>query len=274
MRATQLGEQGERVRHARLESARRVIEEASSGKVDFVLVTGDTFENNGVDRIKVREVAKILGAAGCPVYLIPGNHDPLTPGSVWETRHGASFPNLHVLKTPEPVDVAGAILYPCPVLASDSKEDPTAWIQADPGKIAIGIAHGSVENAGYEQVMPIARHAAGSTGWTIWRWATFIPRRFTRMMTVRSAWRTREHMRQRGSRNTPAATCWWSRFRTAAPRHKFRPCGRAAWSGCRIAARSSSLARWESWRRNWMRCRRRSARWWSAFWKERSWPRS
>lgn len=164
MRATQLGEKGERVRHARLESARRAIEEARSGKVDFVLVTGDTFENNGVDRIKVREVAKILGAAGCPVYLIPGNHDPLTPGSVWEDAAWGEFPDLHVLRTPEPVDVAGAILYPCPVLAGDSKEDPTAWINTDPSKIAIGLTHGSVENAGYEQTIPIARDAATAHG--------------------------------------------------------------------------------------------------------------
>ena len=80
MRATQLGEKGERVRHARLESARRVIEEARREKVDFVVVAGDTFENNGVDRLKVREVAKILGGAGCPVYLIPGNHDASDAG--------------------------------------------------------------------------------------------------------------------------------------------------------------------------------------------------
>ena len=37
MRATQLGEKGERVRHARLESARRVIEEGRREQVDFVV---------------------------------------------------------------------------------------------------------------------------------------------------------------------------------------------------------------------------------------------
>ena len=150
MRATQLGDKGERVRHARLESARRVIEEARRETVDFVVVAGDTFENNGVDRIKVREVAKILGGAGCPVFLISGNHDALTPGSVWEDAVWSEFPNLHVLAKAEPVEVAGGVLYPCPVFAGDSKEDPTAWIHADTSKIAIGIAHGSVENAGYE----------------------------------------------------------------------------------------------------------------------------
>ena len=160
MRATQLGEKGERVRHARLESARRVIEEARRQKVDFVIVAGDTFENNGVDRLKVREAAKILGSAGCPVYVIPGNHDPVTSGSVWEDAAWSQFSNLRVLKTAEPLELESAILYPCPVLAGDSKEDPTAWIHAETTKIAIGIAHGSVENAGYEQTMPIPRSAA------------------------------------------------------------------------------------------------------------------
>jgi DNA repair exonuclease SbcCD nuclease subunit len=164
MRAAQLGEKGERVRHARLESARRVTEEARRHEVDLMVVAGDTFENNGVDRIKVREVAKILGAAGCLVYLIPGNHDPLTPGSVWEDAAWGEFPNLHVLRKAEPVEVADATLYPCPVFAGDSKEDPTSWIHADRSRIAIGIAHGSVENAGYEQALPIRRDAAAVHG--------------------------------------------------------------------------------------------------------------
>ena len=164
MRAAHLGDKGERVRLARLESARRVVEEARREKVDLMLVAGDTFEDNGVDRIKVREVAKILGGAGCPVYLIPGNHDPFTPGSVWEDAAWGEFSNLHVLTEAVPVEVSGAVLYPCPVFAGDSKEDPTAWIHSHPDKIAIGIAHGSVENAGYEQAMPIPRNAPGLRG--------------------------------------------------------------------------------------------------------------
>ena len=48
MRAAMLGEKGERVRMARLESARRVVELARHEQVDVVLVAGDTFEDNGV----------------------------------------------------------------------------------------------------------------------------------------------------------------------------------------------------------------------------------
>jgi DNA repair exonuclease SbcCD nuclease subunit len=160
MRAAMLGEKGERVRMVRLESARRVIELARHEQVDFVLVAGDTFEDNGVDRIKVREVAKILGGAQCPVYIIPGNHDPIMPGSVWEESVWAEWHNIHLLTVQTPVELPGATLYPCPVSAKDSRDDPTGWILPVNGSIAIGIAHGSVETPAYEQAAPVARQAA------------------------------------------------------------------------------------------------------------------
>jgi DNA repair exonuclease SbcCD nuclease subunit len=165
MRAAMLGDKGERVRNARLESARHVADWARREQVNFVLVAGDTFEDNGVARLKIREVAKILGSAGCPVYIIPGNHDPIMPGSVWEDPVWSEWPSLHVLTRPEPVPVPGGTLYPCPVSASDSHDDPTGWISPVGDAIAIGIAHGSVENPAYgEQVAPVARNAAEVRG--------------------------------------------------------------------------------------------------------------
>jgi DNA repair exonuclease SbcCD nuclease subunit len=160
MRAAMLGDKGERVRTARLESARRVIELARRERVDFILLAGDTFEDNGVERIKVREVAKILGGAQCPVYVIPGNHDLIMPGSVWEESTWREWPNIHLLMEQTPVEVPGATLYPCPVSAKDSRDDPTGWIRPINGGIAIGIAHGSVESAAYEQAAPVGRNAA------------------------------------------------------------------------------------------------------------------
>jgi DNA repair exonuclease SbcCD nuclease subunit len=164
MRATMLGDKGERVRAARLESARSAVECARREHVDFVVVAGDTFEHNGVERLKVREVAKMLGGAGCPVFLIPGNHDPLTAGSVWDDAVWTEWPNLRILTRPEPVDTATAVLYPCPVSAGDSRDDPTAWIHAGGDAIAIGIAHGTVESAAYEATLPIRRDAASLRG--------------------------------------------------------------------------------------------------------------
>src|SRR5690349_9702513 len=128
MRAAQFGEKGESVRGARLESARRVILTARSEGVDFVLVAGDTFEHNGVERLKIREVARILGGAPCPVYIIPGNHDPVMAGSVWEDPVWAEWPSVHVATRAQPIAIPGGTLYACPGAAGDSREDPTSWI--------------------------------------------------------------------------------------------------------------------------------------------------
>jgi DNA repair exonuclease SbcCD nuclease subunit len=57
-----------------------------------------------------------------------------------------------------------AMIYPCPVSAGDSRDDPTGWVKASGDSIAIGIAHGSVENAAYGQTLPIPRDAATLRG--------------------------------------------------------------------------------------------------------------
>lgn len=166
MRAAQVGEAGTQVRDERLASARRVVEAARSAGVEFILVAGDTFEDNGVDRILAQRVADILGGFGGPVYVIPGNHDPLIPGSVWEHPAWKSAENVQVLRDEKAVDVPGGRLYPCPVRAKRSAKDPTAWIPIEAGRgIRIGLTHGTVEGIHQEEPdYPIARDAAARRG--------------------------------------------------------------------------------------------------------------
>ena len=54
MRVSHVGEAGARVREERLAAARRVVEAAREGAADFMLVAGDTFEDNGVDRVLIQ----------------------------------------------------------------------------------------------------------------------------------------------------------------------------------------------------------------------------
>jgi DNA repair exonuclease SbcCD nuclease subunit len=166
MRASHVGAAGPRVRDARLEAARRVVQLAKDHQVDFLLVAGDTFEDNAVDRVLIQKVADILASAQRPVYIIPGNHDPLVPGSVWQHASWTGSTDLEVLAEKRPVEVAGGRLYPCPVFEKHSAKDPTAWIQAADGDgIAVGLAHGSVEGGTGEFVdYPIPRDAAARCG--------------------------------------------------------------------------------------------------------------
>jgi DNA repair exonuclease SbcCD nuclease subunit len=100
------------------------------------------------------------------VYVIPGNHDPLMPGSVWEHPAWSSNENVQVLRQEQPVEVPGGILYPCPVKERHSGKDPTAWIRAEVALgIGIGLAHGTVDGIyADEPDYPISRDAAMRTG--------------------------------------------------------------------------------------------------------------
>jgi DNA repair exonuclease SbcCD nuclease subunit len=166
MRATALGRAGARVREERLVAGQRVVEAAKNSQVDFILIAGDLFEHNAVDRVLVQKVADILGSLGGPVLIIPGNHDPLTRGSVWEHPAWKASANVRVLREEGPIEVPGGIVYPCPVLERHSGRNPTAWIPAErTGAIRVGLAHGTVEGVRQDEPdYPIPRDAAERTG--------------------------------------------------------------------------------------------------------------
>lgn len=50
---------------------------------EFVVVAGDVFEDNHVAPGVVSRSLEAMRAIGVPVYLLPGNHDPLDAGSVY-----------------------------------------------------------------------------------------------------------------------------------------------------------------------------------------------
>ncbi len=166
MKATHVCEAGTRVREERLKAARRVVEAARRAGAEFILVAGDTFEDNGVDRILVQKVADILADFERPVYVIPGNHDPLVPGSVWEHPVWRSNEKVRILREERPVEVPGGLLYPCPAREKHSSRDPVAWIPGgDAPGIRIGLAHGTVEGVHQEEPdYPIPRSAALRVG--------------------------------------------------------------------------------------------------------------
>jgi DNA repair exonuclease SbcCD nuclease subunit len=166
MKAAHVGAVGKQVRDERLDAARRVIEAATDNHAAFIIVAGDTFEDNAVDRVLVQKVADILGSFSGPVYIISGNHDPLVPGSVWDHAAWQSHTNLHVLTEAKPLEIDGATLYPCPLFEKHSRKDPTRWIDAkDDSNIAVGIGHGTVEGVSQSELdYPIARDAATRAG--------------------------------------------------------------------------------------------------------------
>jgi hypothetical protein len=208
MRAAHVGAAGTRVREERLSAALRVIDAARDAGAEFVVVCGDTFEDNGVDRVLVQKVADILGEFGGPVYVIPGNHDPFMPGSVWEHPAWRSSDNVCVLREETLIEVSVGTLFPCPAREQHSGKDPTAWIPVgDSRGIRVGLAHGTVEGVYQEEPdYPIPAMQRYGRGWTTSPLAIGTRRQRIRQPTGQSAWRTPVRTRRRSSANGIAGT--------------------------------------------------------------------
>ena len=146
MKANHVGRASDKVRSARLEAVERLVGLARDNDAEFILVAGDAFEDNGVDRLLIHKAVQILSGAGCLVLIIPGNHDPFVPGSVWQHSAWTSAANIRVLNEEKPLELEGGVLFPCPIRDKFSTKDPTAWIPAETSNlIRIGLAHGNVE---------------------------------------------------------------------------------------------------------------------------------
>ncbi|MCP3098434.1 DNA repair exonuclease [Myxococcus sp. K15C18031901] len=171
LRAQHVASVAKEVRRARLDAARNVIRVANSQRVDAVVLAGDIFEDNLVDDLLVREVMTVLEASRAPVFVLPGNHDALTPEAVYHRASWKQRPaQVHMLDGEAPVPVPGtsAVLLAAPLRQKKGMKDPTApwWGRQDVDAIRVGVAHGSLRIAGRHAPddFPIALDAVARAG--------------------------------------------------------------------------------------------------------------
>lgn len=165
-----LGEKAPRARELRLDAAQRAMDVAREQDVDFVLVAGDTFDTHEVDNLVVEKAVEVLSSAGDrPVFVLPGNHDPLRAGGVWGRRVWHRRPE-NVVLLDESVEVllpSGDVLYPCPLTQKQSRRDPTAWIpprESGDSRLRVAVAHGSLGVAPKAANFPIAADRCAVSG--------------------------------------------------------------------------------------------------------------
>lgn len=60
MKADFLGQAGQKVRDERLAAGRRLVDAANSEEAEFILIAGDLFEDNAVDRTLIQKTVNIL----------------------------------------------------------------------------------------------------------------------------------------------------------------------------------------------------------------------
>jgi predicted MPP superfamily phosphohydrolase len=74
-----------------------VLATARALKADIVLLAGDTFENNQLSPAVLDQAAQALAEAGLPIVILPGNHDPALPDSVFIRGGFDRIPGVRIL---------------------------------------------------------------------------------------------------------------------------------------------------------------------------------
>lgn len=138
---------------ARVQVIRTIGGLASELDAAFVVVAGDVFESNQVDRRTVWRALDAFGSVPVPVLLLPGNHDPLQPGSLYRSVafRDRQPGNVRVLADTAPVEVVpGVQVVGAPWRTkrplSDLAGDAVADLPPAGSGVRILVAHGATDD--------------------------------------------------------------------------------------------------------------------------------
>jgi DNA repair exonuclease SbcCD nuclease subunit len=142
----------ERYNQARFDAIRALGRIAVESNCQFIAVCGDVFESNQVDRKTVARALEALKEVPVPVWILPGNHDPLNEASVFFSSGFVQGQPAHVrviadatpIQIEESVELVGA-----PWLSKRMAVNPfyeaTESLEPVTGVTRIILAHGIVD---------------------------------------------------------------------------------------------------------------------------------
>jgi DNA repair exonuclease SbcCD nuclease subunit len=142
----------EKYSQARFDAIRTLGRIAAEEHCRFILVCGDAFESNQVDRRTVARALEALKDVPVPAYLLPGNHDPLNAASVYRSSifierkpdHVHVIENANPIPAAEGLEIVGAAWMSKRPAANPIGEALNALPPAA-GVIRICAAHGALD---------------------------------------------------------------------------------------------------------------------------------
>ena len=168
-------EQERRLTRARLEVVGRILDLAENRRVDAVLCAGDLFDQPRPEEAWWKGLLAELQRRSWtrPLILLPGNHDPLTPNSVYapDDPFRRGLPGyVRVVDSDQfelPLGPA-AVVYARPCRSHAGQTDLAAGIperRAGDERIRIGLIHGQTfDLKDHQTTFPIERNAAVKRG--------------------------------------------------------------------------------------------------------------
>ena len=144
-----------RFSEARENAIRRMAEVARATKAEFIVVAGDVFETHLLRPRTIRRALDAMADISVPVLLLPGNHDPLDPASIYRSSEflKAKPDRVRVLDTDEPIKVHdGVEVVGVPWMAKRLVEDRVAaclkHLPPTSGQLRVMVAHGATDQMG------------------------------------------------------------------------------------------------------------------------------
>ena len=148
-----LGEHQGAYDRARIGAIRRIGRLAVEQDCEFIVVCGDVFEYAQVKPRTAEPVLERLSALPVPVYLLPGNHDPLTESGIYRSDwfRARAGEGVRVLDRPGLVEVRpGLELLAAPWFSKQAPDEQIDRLAArldppPPGTVRIAVGHGGVD---------------------------------------------------------------------------------------------------------------------------------
>jgi DNA repair exonuclease SbcCD nuclease subunit len=151
-----------RFSQARIDAITRLGELATENSAAFIVVAGDVFESNQLSRQTVRRTLDALDELPVPVFLLPGNHDPLDASSIFLTDDFTKGKgHVVVLRDMQPVPVpglSGVEIVGAPWRTkhpnSDLCADLFSGLEPTSNTIRVAVGHGQVDTLSPDQSRP------------------------------------------------------------------------------------------------------------------------
>ncbi len=162
-RAFLTAEASARFSQDRIDAIRTLGRLAGEHEARFIVVAGDVFESNQLSRETLVRTLDALASLTVPVFLLPGNHDPLDGASIFSTKEfTAAPPHIVVIRDRKPIPVPGfdgvevvGAPWPTKHPNTDLCAELAAGLDPAPaGIVRIAVCHGQTDNLSPDPSQP------------------------------------------------------------------------------------------------------------------------
>jgi DNA repair exonuclease SbcCD nuclease subunit len=142
-----------RFAQARVDAIEQLGKLAQDHDADFIVVAGDVFESNQLKGLTVDRTIEALKEVRVPIFLLPGNHDPLDASSIFSTpKFKAAGERILVIRDTEPLSVPGldgvqvvGAPWRTKHPSSDLCADMLAKLEPSDDKLRVAVCHGQTD---------------------------------------------------------------------------------------------------------------------------------